>query len=128
MSNAPESLLWRLQGHAPHKPVHFIAQTQEILSQIAAILPGNTRNEGFLLLHHTLFPATLGFVTTESLQAICVAVRNCGAFCSRASAGLLCACQGYELINPRVNQGISKKDNGPSDSNYRTGRIATSRT
>jgi hypothetical protein len=70
MGEPPESLLWGFKSHAPHKAMHFIAETEEMFGQIAAILSSDTRDESFLILHHTLFPATLEFVTTESLKLV----------------------------------------------------------
>jgi hypothetical protein len=48
MPNSSHSMLRGLERHAPHKAVHFVALAQQMLRQVAAVLPGNSRNEYFL--------------------------------------------------------------------------------
>src|ERR1700754_356789 len=45
MSNPAESHFRHFQCHAAHEPVHFIAETQQIVSQIATVLTGNASNQ-----------------------------------------------------------------------------------
>src|SRR6185369_16763814 len=48
MGDAAEPRLRYFEGHAADQPVYFIAQTQQVIGEVTAILTGNSGNQRFL--------------------------------------------------------------------------------
>ena len=48
MSDTAESRVWGLQGHAPDQPVHFIAEAQQVISEVTPVLTGDSGDQRFL--------------------------------------------------------------------------------
>src|SRR5829696_7637081 len=48
MGDATEPGFRRLKSHTAHQAVHFVTQTQEIVSEVATVLTGDSGNERFL--------------------------------------------------------------------------------